>query len=51
MHEAQSALEAVSPLAMLSLRLQYARATDVAQRLQPPLRGAFASFLVIVHYL
>jgi threonine/homoserine/homoserine lactone efflux protein len=22
-----------------------------AQRLQPPLRGAFATFLVIVHYL
>ena len=32
--EAQTALEAVSPLGMLSLRLQYARATEVAQRLQ-----------------
>jgi len=32
--EAQSALEAVSPLQMLSLRLQYTRATEVAQRLQ-----------------
>jgi type IV pilus assembly protein PilQ len=32
--EAQAALEAVSPLQLLSLRLQFARATDVAQRLQ-----------------
>jgi type IV pilus assembly protein PilQ len=32
--EAQSALEAVSPLQMLSLRLQYTRASEVAQRLQ-----------------
>lgn len=32
--EAQTALEAVSPLQMLSLRLQYTRATEVAQRLQ-----------------
>ncbi len=32
--DAQAALDAVSPLQMLSLRLQYARATEVAQRLQ-----------------
>jgi type IV pilus assembly protein PilQ len=32
--DAQAALDAVSPLHMLSLRLQYARATEVAQRLQ-----------------
>jgi type IV pilus assembly protein PilQ len=32
--EAQTALEAVSPLQMLPLRLQYTRATEVAQRLQ-----------------
>lgn len=32
--EAQAALEAVSPVQMMSTRLQYARATDVAQRLQ-----------------
>lgn len=32
--DAQAALEAVSPLQMLALRLQYARATEVAQRLQ-----------------
>ena len=32
--EAQGALEAVSPLQVLSLRLQYTRATEVAQRLQ-----------------
>ena len=32
--DAQAALDAVSPLRMLSLRLQYARATEVAQRLQ-----------------
>ncbi|WP_367272926.1 secretin and TonB N-terminal domain-containing protein, partial [Limnohabitans sp.] len=32
--DAQAALEAVSPVQMLSVRLQYARATDVAQRLQ-----------------
>ena len=31
--EAQSALESVSPLQMLSLRLKYARATEVVQRL------------------
>ena len=31
--EAQAALESVSPLQMLSLRLKYARATEVAQRL------------------
>lgn len=32
--EAQSALEAVSPLQLMSVRLQYARASEVAQRLQ-----------------
>jgi len=32
--EAQAALEAASPMQMLSLRLQYARAYEVAQRLQ-----------------
>jgi type IV pilus assembly protein PilQ len=32
--DAQAALEAVSPMQMLSVRLQYARATEVAQRLQ-----------------
>ena len=32
--EAQAALESVSPLHTLALRLQYARASDVAQRLQ-----------------
>ena len=32
--ETQAALEAVSPVQMMSMRLQYARATDVAQRLQ-----------------
>ena len=32
--EAQTALEAVSPLQVLSLRLQYTRAAEVAQRLQ-----------------
>ena len=32
--DAQAALEAVSPMQMMSLRLQYARATEVAQRLQ-----------------
>lgn len=32
--EAQTSLEAVSPVQMLSIRLQYARATDLAQRLQ-----------------
>lgn len=32
--EAQTALETVSPLQVLSLRLQYTRATEVAQRLQ-----------------
>jgi type IV pilus assembly protein PilQ len=31
--EAQAALESVSPLQTMSMRLQYARATDVAQRL------------------
>ena len=32
--EAQAALESVSPLQMLTVRLQYARAAEVAQRLQ-----------------
>jgi type IV pilus assembly protein PilQ len=32
--EAQAALESVSPVQTMSMRLQYARATDVAQRLQ-----------------
>lgn len=32
--DAQAALDAVSPLSMWSMRLQYARASDVAQRLQ-----------------
>jgi type IV pilus assembly protein PilQ len=38
--DAQSALEAVSPLQMLSLRLQYARATEIAQRLQGGTTGS-----------
>lgn len=32
--EAQAALDAVSPVQMIAVRLQYARASDVAQRLQ-----------------
>ena len=40
--DAQAALEAVSPLHMLSLRLQYARATEVAQRLQGGAAGSSA---------
>ena len=40
--EAQTALEAVSPLGMLSLRLQYARATEVALRLQGGAAGSSA---------
>lgn len=43
--QAQAALEAVSPMQMLSMRLQYARATEVAQRLQglsPGLGGGMA---------
>lgn len=32
--ESQAALEAVSPLQLISVRLQYARASEVAQRLQ-----------------
>jgi type IV pilus assembly protein PilQ len=32
--EAQAALEAVSPLQLMTVRLQYARASEVAQRLQ-----------------
>jgi type IV pilus assembly protein PilQ len=38
--DAQAALEAVSPLQMLSVRLQYARATEVAQRLQGGAAGS-----------
>ena len=38
--EAQTALEAVSPLQMLSVRLQYARATEVALRLQGGAAGS-----------
>ena len=38
--DAQAALDAVSPLQMLSLRLQYARATEVAQRLQGGAAGS-----------
>ena len=41
--EAQSALEAVSPMQMLALRLQYARASEVAQRLQGQAAGAGTS--------
>jgi type IV pilus assembly protein PilQ len=40
--EAQTALEGVSPLGMLSLRLQYARATEVAQRLLGGAAGSSA---------
>jgi type IV pilus assembly protein PilQ len=43
--DAQAALDAVSPLQMLSLRLQYARATDVAQRLQGGATGNGARWL------
>ncbi|WP_416560296.1 type IV pilus secretin PilQ [Limnohabitans sp. yimb22184] len=38
--DAQAALESVSPLQMLSLRLQYARAAEVAQRLQGGAAGS-----------
>jgi type IV pilus assembly protein PilQ len=38
--DAQLALESVSPLKMLSVRLQYARATEVAQRLQGGAAGS-----------
>lgn len=38
--EAQAALEAVSPLQVLTVRLQYARAAEVAQRLQGGGAGA-----------
>jgi type IV pilus assembly protein PilQ len=38
--DAQAALEAVSPMQMLSVRLQYARATEVAQRLQGGAAGS-----------
>ncbi|PIT74092.1 type IV pilus secretin PilQ [Limnohabitans sp. G3-2] len=40
--DAQAALDAVSPLHMMSLRLQYARATEVAQRLQGGAAGSSA---------
>lgn len=39
-HEAQAALDAVSPVQMIAMRLQYARASDVAQRLQGASQGA-----------
>ncbi len=38
--DAQTALDAVTPLQMLSLRLHYARATEVAQRLQGGAAGS-----------
>jgi type IV pilus assembly protein PilQ len=38
--EAQAALDAVSPVQMMAVRLQYARAHDVAQRLQGASQGA-----------
>jgi type IV pilus assembly protein PilQ len=38
--DAQAALEAVSPLQMLTMRLQYARAGEVAQRLQGGVAGS-----------
>ena len=38
--ENQAALESVMPLQMLSMRLQYARATEVAQRLQGGTAGS-----------
>ena len=38
--ETQAALDAVSPLQMVSWRLQYARATEVAQRLQGGVAGS-----------
>ena len=38
--DAQAALEAVSPMQMLSVRLQYARAVEVAQRLQGGAAGS-----------
>ncbi len=41
--EAQSALEAVSPLQMVAIRLQYARAGEVAQRLQGGAGGSSGS--------
>lgn len=40
--EAQAALEAVSPLQVLTVRLQYARASEVAQRLQGSTPGGGA---------
>ncbi|WP_416546618.1 type IV pilus secretin PilQ [Limnohabitans sp. DCL3] len=40
--EAQAALESVIPMQMLSVRLQYARATEVAQRLQGTAAGSSA---------
>lgn len=40
--DAQAALEAVSSMQMMSLRLQYARATEVAQRLQGGSAGSSA---------
>lgn len=43
--DAQAALEAVSPMQMLSVRLQYARATEVAQRLQGGATGSGGRWL------
>jgi type IV pilus assembly protein PilQ len=43
--EAQAALESVSPVQTMSMRLQYARATDVAQRLQGAGSGAGGRWL------
>jgi len=40
--EAQAALETVSPLSMVAMRLQYARASEVAQRLQGGVAGGGA---------
>jgi type IV pilus assembly protein PilQ len=43
--DAQAALEAVSPMQMLSVRLQYARASEVAQRLQGGAAGGGGRWL------
>ena len=43
--EAQAALDAVSPVQTMSIRLQYARAHDVAQRLQGASQGAGGRWL------
>ena len=46
--EAQAALEGVSPLQMAAMRLQYARATEVAQRLQGQLAGGASVGVAVV---